>query len=202
MKLVDRQGALSRGLADIRTQFAVPSSFPAEVLAEAEAAAAMPIASRADWTSRSFVTLDPATSTDLDQAFAIERSGQDIILYYAIADTAWFVSPAGALDREAWTRGETIYLPDGRVPLHPTVLSEGALSLLPDQTRASHATSHLMSLVFVVRGVRMKRVSPRREPWRGSPRRRRRGCERCRAAPHRPRRRRREAASSRCARTP
>jgi len=143
MKLVDRQGALSRGLADIRTQFAVPSSFPAEVLAEAEAAAAMPIASRSDWTSRSFVTLDPATSTDLDQAFAIERSGQDIILYYAIADTAWFVSPAGALDREAWTRSETIYLPDGKASLYPPRLCEDAASLLPNVERPA--------VVFTVR---------------------------------------------------
>jgi exoribonuclease R len=30
-----------------------------------------------------------------------------------------------------------VYLPDGNVPLHPRVLSEGAVSLLPDQVRAA-----------------------------------------------------------------
>lgn len=135
MRLVDRQGALSRGLADIRTQYAVPSSFPADVLAEAEAAAARSVTGRADWTGRDFVTLDPATSTDLDQAFAIERSGPDIILHYAIADTSWFVSPGGALDREAWVRGETIYLPDGKASLYPPRLCEDAASLLPNVER-------------------------------------------------------------------
>ena len=143
MKLVDRQGALSRGLADIRTQFAVPSSFPTEVLAEAEAAAAKPINGRADWTDRGFVTLDPATSTDLDQAFAIERSGADIVLFYAIADTAWFVAAGSALDREAWNRGETIYLPDDKASLYPSRLCEDAASLLPNVERPA--------VVFTVR---------------------------------------------------
>ena len=135
MRLIDRQGALSQGLADIRAQFAVPSGFPAAVLAEADLAAAKPIAGRADWTAKNFVTLDPKSSTDLDQAFSIERLGADLILFYAIADTAWFVQPGGNLDHEAWARGETIYLPDGKASLYPPQLSEGAASLLPDVER-------------------------------------------------------------------
>jgi len=135
MRLVDRQGALSRGLADIRVQFSVPAGFPADVIAEAEAAASRPVTGRSDWTDRDFVTLDPATSTDLDQAFAIGRSGSDIILFYAIADTAWFVDAGGALDREAWERGETIYLPDGKASLYPPRLCEDAASLLPNGER-------------------------------------------------------------------
>ena len=43
-----------------------------------------------------FVTLDPATSTDLDQAFSIEASGSDLLLHYAIADVAWFVEDGDA----------------------------------------------------------------------------------------------------------
>ena len=45
------------------------------------------------------------------------------------------MEPGGAIDREAHARGVTLYLPDGRAPLHPPVLSEGAASLLPDQDR-------------------------------------------------------------------
>src|SRR5690349_6269644 len=119
MGLIDRQGALSHGLAEIRDQFAVPAGFPADVVAEAQAAAAKPVTGRADWTGKSFATLDPAASTDLDQAFAIERSGADLVLFYAIADTARFARPDSALDREAWTRGETLYLPDGKASLYP-----------------------------------------------------------------------------------
>ena len=56
-------------------------------------------------------------------------------MHYAIADVAAFVRPGGALDTEAHRRVTTLYFPDGKVPLHPTVLSEGAASLLPGQTR-------------------------------------------------------------------
>ena len=71
-----------------------------------------------------FATLDPQASTDLDQAFSIERSGSDLMLQYAIADVAWFVSPGEALDLEAWSRGTTIYMPDGKAGLYPSRLSE------------------------------------------------------------------------------
>jgi VacB/RNase II family 3'-5' exoribonuclease len=141
--LIDRQGVLSRGLADIRTQFQVPLEFPPAVLAEADLAAARLVSGHADWTDRDFVTLDPKSSTDLDQAFAIEQSGTDIILHYAIADVAWFVGTGDALDREAWVRGETIYMPDAKASLYPLGLSEGAASLLPDVDRPS--------VVFTVR---------------------------------------------------
>jgi exoribonuclease R len=54
---------------------------------------------------------------------------------YAIADVAAFVAPGDPIDAEAWVRGSTRYAPDGRAPLHPPVLSEGAASLLPGQDR-------------------------------------------------------------------
>src|SRR5581483_6809332 len=135
--LVVLGNVLSEGLAVIRTQFAVPATFPPAVLDEAEHAAARPITGHADWTDRPFATLDPQASTDLDQAFAIERSGNDLVLHYAIADVAWFVAPDGPLDHEAWARGETIYLPDGKASLYPPLLSEGAASLLPGVERPS-----------------------------------------------------------------
>jgi len=81
------------------------------------------------------VTLDPATSTDLDQAFSIEASGSDLLLHYAIADVAWFVEDGDAVDVEAWARGETLYLPDGKAGLYPPALAEGAASLLPSGPR-------------------------------------------------------------------
>ena len=96
------------------------------------------------WTPRSattgatspLVTLDPPGARDLDQAFAIERrSGGGWRVWYAIADVAAFVDAGGPIDVEARQRGVTLYLPDERAPLHPTVLSEGQASLLPGEDR-------------------------------------------------------------------
>ena len=135
---------MRRGLARIRTEHDVPDGFPGDVLAAAnEAAARAPSAAHIDRTDVPFVTLDPAASTDLDQAFALERAGSDIVLRYAIADVGHFVAPGDPVDREAWTRGVTLYLPDGRAGLHPPVLAEGAASLLPDGERPA--------TIFVVR---------------------------------------------------
>jgi len=133
--IIDPTHALARGLSAIRQQYRVPTSFPPAVLAAADQAAARTPTAHADRTAMAFVTLDPASSTDLDQAFAIERSGADLLLHYAIADVAWFVDDGGALDSEGWARGASQYLPDGKAPLYPPALSERAASLLPDGPR-------------------------------------------------------------------
>ena len=133
--IIDPPGALTPGLAALRTEFAVPAGFPPQVVAAAEQAARRSPTEHVDRTDRAFVTLDPASSTDLDQAFAIEAAGADLLLHYAIADVAWFVRDGDPLDVEAWRRGETLYLPDGRAPLYPPQLSEAAASLLPTGPR-------------------------------------------------------------------
>nr|ABN71566.1 putative ribonuclease II [uncultured bacterium] len=141
--LSDPDRLLADGLAAIRGQFRVPDGFPPEVAAAAEAAARRVPDRHADWMQVPFVTLDPASSTDLDQAFAIEPAGADLLLHYAIADVAWFVAEGDPLDVEAWSRGTTLYVPDGKAPLYPPVLSQGAASLLPDGPRPA--------VVFTVR---------------------------------------------------
>jgi len=133
--LRDPQHLLTEGLGEIRAQFRVPDGFPPEVEAAAARAAARTPDAHADRTGLPFVTLDPAASTDLDQAFAIERSGADLLLHYAIADVGWFVRAGDPVDREAWERGTTTYLPGGKASLYPAVIGEGAASLLPDGDR-------------------------------------------------------------------
>jgi exoribonuclease R len=127
--------ALRSGLAQIEKELDIASNFPSEVVATAEQAAKHPVLPDLDHTDLPLVTIDPAGSMDLDQAFHIEQRGDRYRVYYAIADVAAFVQPGGPVDVEAHERGETLYGPDSRVPLHPSVLSEGAASLLPDEVR-------------------------------------------------------------------
>ncbi|MBD7918529.1 RNB domain-containing ribonuclease [Cellulomonas sp. Sa3CUA2] len=133
--------AVAAGLDALRAEVELPVTYPPDALAEAGSAAQRaphaPHApgERADRTDVPFVTIDPPGSTDLDQAVHVERRGNGWRVRYAIADVAAFVVPGGALDGETHRRGMTCYSPDGRVPLHPTVLSEGAASLLADQVR-------------------------------------------------------------------
>jgi exoribonuclease R len=127
---------LRETFAAIRADIGIPETFPPDVLAEAERSAREPRFPDTDLTELPFVTLDPPESMDLDQALHLERlPGRGFRLRYAIADVAAFVDPGGAVDVEAHRRAETAYSPDGRAPLYPPVLSEGAGSLLPDGPR-------------------------------------------------------------------
>ncbi|MGU3501723.1 RNB domain-containing ribonuclease [Mycobacterium sp. C31M] len=119
--------------AAIRTEFGEPPAFTAQSLAEAASAPAD--LERTDLTELPFVTVDPPGSQDLDQAVHLVRDGTGFLLHYAIADVAAFVAPGSALDLQTRQRGVTVYLPDGKIPLHPPIISEGAASLLPGQIR-------------------------------------------------------------------
>ncbi|MGW0571937.1 RNB domain-containing ribonuclease [Streptomyces tauricus] len=129
---------LRAALRTLRNELGVPEGFPPEVLAEAERAARGPRSAGGpphDATDIPFFTVDPPTSTDLDQAMHLSRRPHGYRVRYAIADVAAFVVPGSALDAEAHRRVTTLYFPDEKIPLHPPVLSEGAASLLPDGTR-------------------------------------------------------------------
>ena len=67
--LRDPDAILAGGLAALRAQFQVPEGFPPDVEAAAGAAARRPLDAHTDRTALPFVTLDPASATDLDQAF-------------------------------------------------------------------------------------------------------------------------------------
>lgn len=129
------------GLERVRADHEVDLGFSDEVLAAAQAAVAGYVLPPRDLTDLGFVTLDPASSTDLDQAFCIERAGSGYRVRYAIADVPAFVAMGGAIDAETRRRGATVYCPDVKASLHPPVLADAAASLLPDQLRGAYVWS-------------------------------------------------------------
>lgn len=130
--------SLEPRFAEIRATEGIREARSAGALAEAAAGGGDQDPShiageRHDLTDVPFVTIDPEGSTDLDQALLVEPDGSGWRVRYAIADVAAHVTPGGALDREAWTRVETVYCPDRRIGLHPESMSEGFASLLEGQ---------------------------------------------------------------------
>jgi exoribonuclease R len=161
------QSELSRALTGLRAELNVPDGFPADVLAEADAAARSgPDTAVEDLRAIEFCTIDPPGSNDLDQALHLTRDGDGYRVDYAIADVPWFVAPGGSIDHEARRRGQTLYAPDGRAPLHPEVLSEGAASLLPDQDRQAYVWRFRLDSRFAVGSVELVRAIVRsRRKW-------------------------------------
>ena len=88
-----------------------------------------------DYRALPFVTIDGATSRDLDQAVQVEPEGDGFLLRYALADAAYYVRPGTALFDEALRRAASYYLPGFMVPMLPRALSEGIVSLNPGVDR-------------------------------------------------------------------
>jgi len=130
---VDRATEMRTGFDAVRREAHVRETFPADVQREAEDAADR--RSDRERVEVPFVTIDPPGARDLDQALHIERRADGHRVRYAIADPGAFIKPDRALDRETHERAVTVYAPDENVPLHPTVLSNGAASLLPGEWR-------------------------------------------------------------------
>ena len=112
--------------------------FPAEVEREVEELQKAPgidDPSLVDLTGLPFVTIDGATSMDLDQAVFVEKDGDDFVVRYALADASYYVRPGTALFAEALRRGASYYLPGLMVPMLPRALSEDLVSLNPHVDR-------------------------------------------------------------------
>ncbi|HWH97478.1 MAG TPA: RNB domain-containing ribonuclease, partial [Pseudolysinimonas sp.] len=160
------QPELVAAFAAIRAELELPAGFPPEVEAEAARAVDTYLLPDLDLTDIPFATIDPAGSTDLDQALAIERDGAGWRVFYAIADLPGFVTPGGAIDAEARERGQTLYPADGRIPLHPVTISEGAASLLPDVDRGAFVWEFALDAAGRETSVRVRRARVRsRRQW-------------------------------------
>jgi ribonuclease R len=123
-------------------KFHLPHRFPAEVLAEANAAPQCilerdpALRDRRDFRALPIVTIDGETAKDFDDAVYVERLAQgNYLLHVHIADVAHYVRPGSALDREARLRGTSVYFPDRAVPMLPLELSNGICSLNPHVDR-------------------------------------------------------------------
>ncbi|MDR0735883.1 MAG: ribonuclease R [Zoogloeaceae bacterium] len=94
---------------------------------------------REDLRALPFVTIDGETARDFDDAVYCEKPGEKQgrgwRLIVAIADVSHYVKPGMALDKEAFTRGNSVYFPRRVIPMLPEKLSNGICSLNPNVER-------------------------------------------------------------------
>ncbi|SFJ08702.1 ribonuclease R [Jannaschia pohangensis] len=122
-------------------QHGLRDSFPADALAEAEAATPAPLGDRTDLRDLPLITIDPADARDRDDACFAQPDDDPAnpgghIIWVAIADVAHYVTPGSALDVEARARGNSTYFPDRVVPMLPDALSGDLCSLHEHVERA------------------------------------------------------------------
>jgi ribonuclease R len=131
-------------MLSIIRKYHLPTEFPREVLDEAEqipeTVGEEMFGGREDLRDQFIVTIDPDDARDFDDAINVERiPGGGWRLGIHIADVAAYVKPGSALDREAYKRGNSVYLPDRVIPMLPERLSNGVCSLRPDVNRLTHS---------------------------------------------------------------
>jgi ribonuclease R len=127
-------------------------SFEAPVSRAAREASEQPIAvdggfARRDLRELPTFTIDPVTARDFDDAISARIEGGDgWRVWVHIADVSAYVTPRAAVDREAFRRGTSVYVPGAVEPMLPAELSNGACSLVPDADR------YAVTVEMLVRG--------------------------------------------------
>ena len=136
-KLLKKYGSgdSARVCADaILDQNGIVVPFPEEVLRAAEESGSRPLtgeelAGRLDLRGTAVFTIDGADAKDLDDAVSVSRTRSGYKLGVHIADVSHYVPLNGVIDREALSRGTSVYFADRVIPMLPQVLSNGACSL-------------------------------------------------------------------------
>ncbi|MDO5717858.1 MAG: ribonuclease R [Tissierellia bacterium] len=129
-------------ITSIARQFGLPYIFPKKVIAEAKSlpdeVSELDLNGRTDMTDLFTVTIDGASAKDFDDAISIKKENGNYKLFVHIADVANYVRPNSELDREAYNRGNSVYMLDRVIPMLPEELSNELCSLKPGVVRLSH----------------------------------------------------------------
>jgi len=106
-----------------------------EEAGEAAAQAAALDVDRRDLRDLPTFTVDPASAHDFDDAVSASRTERGVRLWIHIADVAAHVRPRAPLEKEAYRRANSTYVPGRVAPMLPHALSSDACSLAPDRDR-------------------------------------------------------------------
>ena len=113
--------------------FDLPVEFPQKVMNQAqrvkEEVIPADLEGRSDYRGLTMVTIDGEDAKDLDDAVSLTKEGELYHLGVHIADVSNYVQEGSALDREALSRGTSVYLVDRVIPMLPHRLSNGICSL-------------------------------------------------------------------------
>ena len=129
---------VEQGVVSILCENQIPSQFPEKVLSEAEGLSVdyeSERKRRVDLTEKTIVTIDGSDAKDLDDAISLEREGENYVLGVHIADVGHYVTRNSEIDKEAFLRGTSVYLPGRVYPMLPKKLSNDLCSLNPNEEK-------------------------------------------------------------------
>ena len=126
-------------------RYKIPTDFSQSVLEQAQSVPAATAGTfknsgRVDLTHLTTITIDGQSTLDFDDALSIETRDDHFLVGIHISDVAQHIKKGDLLDREARSRGSSIYMPDNRISMAPPLLAENRLSLKKDHLRPAIST--------------------------------------------------------------
>jgi len=134
------EGSWKADLQLVRAEYGLAGEFSSEVAAAAEGLSELiteeEISKRTDLREVPFFTIDPSDAKDHDDAITVEKNSQGgYLLGVGIADVSHYVQANGVIDKEAYERATSVYLPGLTIPMLPERLSNNLCSLKPLEDR-------------------------------------------------------------------
>ncbi|HTI08063.1 MAG TPA: ribonuclease R [Puia sp.] len=150
IQVLDKGDANDQAMKEILLENGFPLFFPEEVTEESERLpdliAASEIEKRKDIRGILTFTIDPVDAKDFDDAISIRTlKNGSLEIGVHIADVSHYVEPETALDKEAYGRATSVYLPDRVNPMLPERISNELCSLRPHEDKLTFSTIFQMN---------------------------------------------------------
>ena len=150
VQVMDKSDENDLAMKDILLENGFPIFFPENVLEESERLPdlipAAEIANRKDLRNTLTFTIDPVDAKDFDDAISLRRVDKgELEIGVHIADVSHYVEPETALDKEAYTRATSVYLPDRVNPMLPERISNELCSLRPHEDKLTFSAIFRMT---------------------------------------------------------
>jgi ribonuclease R len=148
--IMDKSNVNDMAMKEILMENGFPLFFPENVLEEAERIpdiiSEKEISRRKDCRNILTFTIDPVDAKDFDDAlsFRVLKNGNYEIGVH-IADVSHYVQPDTALDKEAYDRATSVYLPDRVAPMLPERISNELCSLRPKEDKLTFSAIFQMT---------------------------------------------------------
>jgi ribonuclease R len=140
VQILDPSDANDQAMKEILLENGFPLFFPESVIEESERLPDIIVSSeigrRKDMRPVLTFTIDPVDAKDFDDAISIRTLKSGLLeIGVHIADVSHYVEPETALDKEAYTRATSVYLPDRVNPMLPERISNELCSLRPHEDK-------------------------------------------------------------------
>lgn len=144
VKILGNIGENDTEMHAILVEFGLPYEFPANVTEAAKkirtTISKQEIEKRRDFRNITTFTIDPADAKDFDDAISVRNIDKDVWeIGVHIADVSHYIEPGDIIDKEAFTRGTSVYLVDRTVPMLPEKLSNNVCSLQPNTDKLTYS---------------------------------------------------------------